>query len=75
MEKREEYLSANKQYKLLLTITRDVGLNHPDGRASLQSAINLQRAALAAYSKALQIFNNLILNGKLPESWEDKPEG
>lgn len=70
-KKREEYLTASRHYKDLLGVTQDLGPAHPDGQLGLKSASIQQTAAFAAYRQALQTFNALILNGKVPESPED----
>jgi hypothetical protein len=45
----------------------DLGLNHPDGRASLAQATKVESRAFQKYRDAIMAFNAFILRGEVPD--------
>jgi hypothetical protein len=57
---RESYEKAKAEAAILTGLRKELGLDHPDGRAAAHKAIQIENAALRAYSEALRDFNGFI---------------
>jgi hypothetical protein len=60
------YRQARDETTKLHQITKDVGLDNPDGMVALFKANRLEREALQRYLAAMKAFNDFILHRKLP---------
>ena len=65
------YDGATALLNRAMELHEDLGPNHPDGR--LSRAIRIERFAARSYRQARLDFNKFILDGKLPEGWEELP--
>jgi hypothetical protein len=63
-----EYRLAIAEYKNLSGQSKDLGLQHPDGRQAFRNAIIVQREALKKYQAALRAFTALVVHGVAPPS-------
>ena len=58
---REAYEKVRAESAALLSIQRELSLDHPDGRAAAFKAARIEHAAIRAYTQALSDFNGFIL--------------
>lgn len=63
---RRAYDQAKDAAAELEMLRADLGLNHPDGRASALKAARSERYALEAYGEALREFTVFVLEKKPP---------
>ena len=67
-ETRQQLDSARILTNALLRVTKDV--ESPEGKLAYQQALNVESMALAEYRRALHIFAELVLDGKVPDEEE-----
>jgi hypothetical protein len=65
---RRRYEGAKAEASRLNDIRIELGLNHSDGSLAALHAARIERVALQEYSAQLQVFSDLILRHKLPET-------
>jgi hypothetical protein len=61
-----DYEATKTGFEFAICHLRDLGPEHPDGKAWLHKAIVAHNLALAKYKSALEIFNGFVASGKLP---------
>jgi hypothetical protein len=62
-----EYETSKTQFQAAQAHLRELGYKHPDGRHTLHQAVLAHNVAFEKYRRALHQYNELILDGKLPE--------
>ena len=62
----QEYVRAKQSFSNVCSDAPS-GIPHPDGKQRIELAARAQTSAMAAYAKALHRFNQLILDGVIPE--------
>ena len=66
----ERHKTAAAQYREALDVYREKQIPSPDGNHSFRQAVIQENAARREYLRVLQIFTDLVLEGKLPEHTE-----
>jgi len=69
----EKLKTAERDYRLAVSESRslseqskDLGLQHPDGRQSIRNAVAIERAAMQKYQDALRSFTDFVVYGIMP---------